>query len=102
MLQEACAAEGVGARQADGLVEGLEADGALWHCRSRSVCISAGGEAGYACSSSTAAEAGHGSWIAGTPLIAREPFGNSARGTSDREAAERCCVYSLFLFTAFA
>jgi hypothetical protein len=63
-LQEACAAEGVGARQADGLVEGLEADGAIWHCRS--VWISAGGEAGSACSSSTAAEAWHGSWIAGT------------------------------------
>jgi hypothetical protein len=56
-LQEACAAEGVGARQADGLVEGLEADGALWHCRS--VWISTAGEAGFACSSSTAAEAWH-------------------------------------------
>jgi hypothetical protein len=54
----------VGARQADGLVEGLEADGALWHCRS--VWISAAGEAGSACRSSTAAEAWHGSWIAGT------------------------------------
>jgi hypothetical protein len=68
-LQEACAAEGVGARQADGLVEGLEADGAIWHCRS--VWISAGGEAGSACSSSTAAEAWHGSQA---PVIAREPL----------------------------
>jgi hypothetical protein len=64
ILQEACAAEGVGARQADGLVEGLEADGALRHCRR--VWISADGEAGSACSSSAAAEAWHGSWIAGT------------------------------------
>jgi hypothetical protein len=65
-LQEACAAEGVGARQADGLIEGLEADRALWHCRS--VWISGAGEAGSACSSSTAAEAWHGSWIAGTVI----------------------------------
>jgi hypothetical protein len=76
ILQEACAAEGVGARQADGLVEGLEADGALWHCR-RSVQISAAGEAGCACSSSTAAEEGM-ALGSQAPLIARK---RRAKGT---------------------